>query len=181
MRTKLNTREIMEKVIRELWGEPERKLKDNTEWRYYSQNGYDTLRVVLSGKPKWYDHEIDTIGRGVLDLIERDKGYEKEAAYKWLEDREFIPKNETKSNSNPKELGMELAVYPYRNLQGKVIYEVVKFENKKFRQRRSDGNGKWIWKMTGVTSLPYQLPKLQKAIDLGHLIFITEGGRTQTG
>ncbi|MBI4643654.1 MAG: hypothetical protein HY743_07980, partial [Deltaproteobacteria bacterium] len=42
---------------------------------------------------------------------------------------------------------------------------------KSFRQRRPDGAGGWVWKMTGVKLVPYHLPEIQKA----DTIFICEG------
>jgi hypothetical protein len=53
-----------------------------------------------------------------------------------------------------------VATYDYRDSAGTLRYQVVRFEPKDFRQRRPDGAGGWIWKMKGVTPLPYRLPEL---------------------
>jgi hypothetical protein len=38
-----------------------------------------------------------------------------------------------------------VATYDYRDPDGTVLFQVVRMEPKDFRQRRSDGNGAWVW------------------------------------
>src|SRR5262245_46861410 len=40
-----------------------------------------------------------------------------------------------------------VATYPYRDENGAVLYEVVRFSPKGFAQRRPDGNGGWVWNL----------------------------------
>ena len=40
-----------------------------------------------------------------------------------------------------------IAMYDYRALDGTLLYQSVRFFPKEFRQRRPDGNGKWLWDM----------------------------------
>jgi hypothetical protein len=61
--------------------------------------------------------------------------------------------------------------YPYTDESGNLLFEVVRFEPKDFRQRRPDGSGGWIWDMEGVRRVPYNLPELRKA----GRVFIVEG------
>jgi len=70
----------------------------------------------------------------------------------------------------------EVAAYPYRDAAGTLLFEVVRFEPKGFRQRRPDGNGGWIWNLEGVPRpLPlYRLPELLDA-DPNEWIFVCEG------
>ena len=51
------------------------------------------------------------------------------------------------------------ATYDYRDEAGALLYQVVRFIPKDFRQRRPDGAG-WIWKLDGVRRVLYQLPTL---------------------
>ena len=51
-------------------------------------------------------------------------------------------------------------------------YQVLRYEPKDFRQRRPDGNGKWIWKLDDRRVL-YRLPELLKYPDA--TVFVTEG------
>src|SRR5262249_5124541 len=41
----------------------------------------------------------------------------------------------------------EVASYDYRDEHGTLLYQVVRYEPKDFRQRRPDGNGDWTWKI----------------------------------
>jgi hypothetical protein len=64
-----------------------------------------------------------------------------------------------------------VATYTYRDALGKVAYQVVRLAPKDFRQRKPDGNGRWIWKMDGVERVPYRLPALLNATE----VYICEG------
>lgn len=52
------------------------------------------------------------------------------------------------------------AKYDYLTADGRLRYQVVRFEPKGFSQRRPDPAGGWIWDMTGVDPLPYRLDLL---------------------
>jgi hypothetical protein len=65
-----------------------------------------------------------------------------------------------------------VARYPYRDETGDLLFEVVRFEAKDFRQRRPDGQGGWIWSLDGVRRVPYRLPEL---LDTVGGVYITEG------
>ena len=68
-----------------------------------------------------------------------------------------------------------VATYDYPDADGKLIYQVVRYTPKDFRQRRPDDAGGWIWKMTGIIRVPYRLPGLIRAVSAGTTIYITEG------
>ena len=40
--------------------------------------------------------------------------------------------------------------YNYKDENGELIFQVVRYEPKSFAQRRPDGNGGWIWKLDGI-------------------------------
>jgi len=63
-------------------------------------------------------------------------------------------------------------VFDYRDAKGALLYQVVRFADKEFRQRRPDGKGGWIWNLQGVPRVLYRLPELLKAKDN---VFIVEG------
>jgi len=65
--------------------------------------------------------------------------------------------------------------YPYTDESGALLYEVVRFEPKNFRQRRPDGNGGHIWNMKGVRRVLYRLPSVPVAVKAGMSIWIVEG------
>lgn len=66
-----------------------------------------------------------------------------------------------------------LATYDYAALDGTVLYQVVRYFPKEFRQRRVGPDGKWVWDMTPLKGkhVPYKLPKLKGQ----NLVFIVEG------
>jgi hypothetical protein len=67
------------------------------------------------------------------------------------------------------------ATYPYVDEQRRLLFEVVRFEPKSFRQRKPDGNGGWTWKLDGVRRVLFQLPEVIKAVTNDHPVFIVEG------
>jgi AAA domain len=63
------------------------------------------------------------------------------------------------------------ASYDYTDEAGALLFQVVRFVPKDFRQRRPDGNGGWLWNLNGVRRVLYRLPTLK-----GHdTAFIVEG------
>lgn len=64
-----------------------------------------------------------------------------------------------------------VATYDYLDLDGRLRYQVCRFEPKDFRQRQPSVSGGFAWNMTGVKRIPYRLNELK-----GHaLIYIAEG------
>jgi putative DNA primase/helicase len=64
------------------------------------------------------------------------------------------------------------ATYDYTDLAGKLLYQVVRFKGKNFRQRRPDPKGGWIWTVKGVDRVPYCLPLLTDAVKRGLLVYV---------
>jgi RecA-family ATPase len=95
----------------------------------------------------------------------------------------------TKLNGNSRQplkapLGREVCAYPYRDRDGTVLYENVRYEPKTFRQRRPDGNGGWISDLDGSgprkgldglkgRRVPYLWSELLEYPD--GTVFVTEG------
>lgn len=65
------------------------------------------------------------------------------------------------------------AVYDYRDDQGAVRYQVVRYKPKAFRQRRPNGAGGFVWNMVGVEPLPYRLERILSRPR--YEVFIVEG------
>lgn len=53
-----------------------------------------------------------------------------------------------------------VAIYDYLNESREMVYQVVRYEPKTFRQRHPDGKGGWVWSMEGVTRVLYNLPEV---------------------
>lgn len=98
-----------------------------------------------------------------------------------------------KINTAPKEEAQREieATFDYRGADGALVMQVVRYvfkladgsyqktkdgKRKKLHlQRRPDGQGGWIWKMDGVTAVPYRLPELIEAIADDRTVFVVEG------
>jgi hypothetical protein len=67
------------------------------------------------------------------------------------------------------------ATYDYVDEAGDLLFQVVRFEPKDFRQRRPDGHGAWIWNLQGMRRVLYRLPEVLDAAKIGGEIFVVEG------
>ena len=65
--------------------------------------------------------------------------------------------------------------YDYLGYDGKLLYQVLRYDDKSFKQRRPGSDGEWIWNLKGVTPVPYRLPDIIKAKKSGRVVFIVEG------
>ncbi|MEA5115973.1 MAG: AAA family ATPase [Geobacteraceae bacterium] len=64
-----------------------------------------------------------------------------------------------------------VAKYDYRNADGKLIFQVLRYELKGFSQRRPDGKGRWIYNLDDVSPVPYNLG----AVSASSCVVIAEG------
>jgi hypothetical protein len=55
------------------------------------------------------------------------------------------------------------AIYDYCDDRGELLYQVVRYDPKDFRQRRPDGKGGWIWSVRGCRRVLYRLADLLAA------------------
>jgi hypothetical protein len=58
-------------------------------------------------------------------------------------------------------VGGIVATYDYKDVSGTLLYQVVRYAPKDFRQRCPDGYGGWTWKLSGVPRVLYRLRELQ--------------------
>lgn len=65
-----------------------------------------------------------------------------------------------------------VATYDYRDVDGRLLFQVVRLEGKDFRQRQPDGGGGWLYKVTNDRVL-YRLPELIAAA--ADTIWVAEG------
>lgn len=64
--------------------------------------------------------------------------------------------------------------YDYRDESDKLLYQVIRFKPKGFKQRRPDGKGGWIQNLNGTGRVLYRLPELLKA-SMQDYVFVVEG------
>lgn len=70
--------------------------------------------------------------------------------------------------------GKIVATYDYKDAEGKLLYQVVKYESKDFSFRRPDGKGGWFWNLQDTPRILYRLSELNDHDPLDW-IFICEG------
>lgn len=162
--------DLMAAVAGRLLGEPNRGMSSKNELRFGT---HGSLSVKIGGPHKgtWTDHEAGE-GGGVLDLIARRQGGGREGALAWLKQTfpDFAGRPEAPSTGR-----RIVATYPYVDEAGALLFEVVRYDPKGFRQRRPDGAGGFAWDLHGVRQVPYHLPELIEAIGSERTVFIVEG------
>ena len=65
--------------------------------------------------------------------------------------------------------------YDYTTVDGNILFQVLRYEPKDFRQRRPNGFGGWTWSLKGLERVLYNLPAVAAAVQDGRWIFICEG------
>jgi hypothetical protein len=165
-----------------LWGEPDKR--SNKELRWNGADAY-SIRTYNCQKQLWYDHGAKR-GGSTLELAAFAMGWPQDrplrgadfyAAWQGAYERGFYP------DPPPDEGGGSKwpirATYCYRDENGALLFEVVRFDteisDERFRYRRPDGKGSWIWDLEGVRRVLYRLPELIEGVKAGKLIFDCEG------
>src|SRR4029453_7102247 len=136
-------------VARNLFG-PESRERTTANERHFPDRG--GLFVKLK-KNRWYCHGEST-GGDAIDLIRFANDCDYKAAFDWLRSHGY--ESFLGEPPAPKKV---LKKYDYTDENGARLYQTIRFDPKDFRQRRSDGNGGWIWKGP-EKPVPYKLPEL---------------------
>jgi putative DNA primase/helicase len=161
-----------ETIARALLGEPNQHLSTKSQLRFGT---HGSVAVEIKGRKAgtWFDHEAGT-GGGLLDLVIRERRDSKREAMQWIRSLgiEIGPldgaggrggrpgSQSTRGNGAARPSRRIVATYDYRAADGELVFQVVRYEPKDFRQRRPNGKGGWIWKLGDVPPLPYRLPEL---------------------
>src|SRR5512132_3034346 len=146
----------MEDVARALLGEPNRALSTRAQLRY-GTHGSLAIEIAGDKRGEWYDHE-NKVGGGAIDLVRRHTGLSNGEAAEWLVSELGIAIEVTRQ---PQQRRRIVATYDYRDEAGNLLFQVVRYEPKDFRQRRPDGQGGWTWRIKGVRQVPYRLFELR--------------------
>lgn len=77
-------------------------------------------------------------------------------------------------DNRPPERGI-VAIYPYVDECGNLLYENIRYDPKDFRQRTFDRRGAPVYDLRGVRRVPYRLPELQRNAVPGSTVFMCEG------
>src|ERR1700737_3378329 len=92
--------------------------------------------------------------------------FEKICAAKGWKASDLFAQPNGNGNGSRKSSPRTVAEYDYRGESGELLYQIVRYEPKDFRQRRPDGKGGWTWKLDGVRRVLYRLPEVITASDV---------------
>jgi len=148
---------------------PENKACSSKDELRFGNRG--SVAVKLSAGV-WHDHENEC-GGGILDLIETKKGHKGRDAIKWAREQGFAIGDEPE----PKPHRRIIAKFDYVDEAGRLLFQVVRYEPKDFRQRHPDPRALdgYEWNIKGVRRVPYRLPELLIDVAAGKTILIPEG------
>jgi len=65
--------------------------------------------------------------------------------------------------------------HKWRDANGSLVWEKLRYEPKDFRVRRPDGNGSWIWNIDGVLPMWYNADLIAAASEGDRIIWVFEG------
>ena len=116
-------------VARELFGQEARKRSTDREKHFPDNSGL----FVNVQKNKWYSHG-NKRGGDVASLVQFATGYDFKGALSWLRSRGYL-----EGQARPQK--RITAEYDYVNEEGEVLYQVVRYDPKDFRQRRPYRDG----------------------------------------
>ena len=154
-------------IARRFWGEP--TSKSATELRF----GAHGSKVVSLEAGTWYDHESDE-GGGLIDLVRTNIPESGNGAIsRFLEEFDVEPYEPPEVPAFTLPITKRiLAEYNYQDAAGTLVYTVVRYEPREFRQKRLE-NGKTVWNIKGITPVPFRLPEIQARAS--EPVFIAEG------
>lgn len=89
-----------------------------------------------------------------------------------LASKDLLP---TKKESQAETKKQVIATYTYTDEQGRLLYQVVRYHPKDFRQRRPDGKGGWNYTLGDVRRVLYRLLEVRLDVSKGKTVFIAEG------
>jgi hypothetical protein len=136
----------------------------------------------------WRDQARDESGDEIGFLMQQYRELSKEVAIELYHQLAGVPmpRNKKKQSSS---LGKIVKVYDYRDGDGRLIHQTVRYEPKRFLQRRPavkgmragnkiakcdpEGNW-WLWTLAGIETILYRLPELLAA-DPSLPVIICEG------
>ncbi|BCK77367.1 phage/plasmid primase P4 [Acetobacter aceti NRIC 0242] len=151
-------------IARAVLGEPNRQYSTRSQMRFGSRG---SLSVEIAGEKAgtWFDHEAN-IGGGMLDLVQRERHLDKAEALQFCQN---VGVSLNKSEARASISRRIVATYDYRDEKGALLYQVLRYEPKDFRQRRADG----AWSLGDVRRVLYRLPEIITKKD--ELVFVVEG------
>jgi len=152
-------------------GEPAKRQGDELLWHcpHPERHNHGDRKPSLGVNPKkdwwkcWPENVGGKGGWSLAAFIACVSPDDKPAVAAWLRERGLLDAGRRKI----------MATYGYTDEAGTLLYQVVRYEPKDFRQRRPDGKGGWIYNLNGVRRVLYRLPDVMRAYEL----LVVEGER----
>lgn len=142
---------------------------DHASLKLHCQAGCDIKDVLRASGATWSDLFLRSSGNG------RTNGYHKARRPVTSGNTLDIDGDDVERKAGGRQSGKIVKVYPYRDASGKLVFEVVRFEPKDFRQRHYTAEGKPIWKGVPENKRPlYRLPELLAA-PADATVYLVEG------
>ncbi|NLF09476.1 MAG: AAA family ATPase [Pirellulaceae bacterium] len=87
---------------------------------------------------------------------------------------EYLGQSSDQPSSRPAHNGKPriVATYDYWDEQGTLLYQVVRFDPKDFRQRRPKDGGGWEYSVKGIRLVPYRLREMLAADPSGNVLIV---------
>ena len=114
---------------------------------------------------------IDAKDETILMFCHAGCEIENIATHTDLDMKNLFPPKENNNGRQPKIIDK----YDYLGYDGKLLYQVLRYDDKSFKQRRPGSDGEWIWNLKGVTPVLYRLPDIIKAKKSDRVVYIVEG------
>jgi AAA domain/Helix-turn-helix domain of resolvase len=171
--TDIDFPQLMEPVARILLGEPNMALsKFPTDMRWGT---HGSLSVNFADGI-FFNHELGQ-GGGVIELLKLHEGCDTDGAMDWLKEKHLLNGSAQRLDPLPgtNKARKPVETYDYVEEGGQLLFQVVRYEPKKFSQRRPDGKGGWLWKLDQTRRVLYRLPEIIAAIQKHRHIFLVEG------
>src|SRR5262245_10236105 len=125
-------------------------------------------------KGVWFDHERNN-GGSTLDLV---PGATNTDRLQWLYDHGLTteaPSGPGKKRNGGRAPFTIIATYDYTDESSVLLFQVVRFAPKGFRQRRPNGTGGWTWRLGGTRRVLYRLPEVRDAVAGERPVIVVEG------
>jgi hypothetical protein len=131
-----------------------------------------SFSIYKNGRGEWRFKCFSKCGSGdEIDFLAKRRGISKREAAKLFIEMAGGRNGEVKSRRRI------AATYDYRDENGKIVHQTVRYDKPKkdFKQRRPDGKGGWIWNLDGVGRVLFRLPEITQDIRDGLPIYVCAG------
>jgi 5S rRNA maturation endonuclease (ribonuclease M5) len=117
------------------------------------------------GKGTWFCNQCQPQAGDGFDLVQNVRGCAFPEALQLVADALGY---QQRSGDPPRKI---VATYNYTDANGGLLFQVVRYVPKDFRQRRPDGSGGWVWNLKEREPVLYKLPHVMQASS----VLIVEG------